>query len=167
MQVLLDSAAGYAKEAGRHLWTDLLAWEKDAGERFVASTGQLDWTVSFAPKGMAGEIDFYLPRRQSIFALTDGDICEFLDGLTRVFAYFKSVNLISFNMTLYATLRDDGTFPLHGRIVPRFLILPLGTSDINYFEKLHDEIICPIIPEQICGDLKPYFQTEGSEKKVF
>lgn len=27
--------------------------------------------------------------------------------------------------------------------MPRFEINPLGTSDINYFEKLHNEIICP------------------------
>ena len=158
MQVLLDNAIRYEKETGRHLWTDLIDAEKEAGERYVASTGNLEWIVSFAPKGMAGEIDFYLPGRQSIFEMTDGDLTEMLQGLTRVFAYFDAVNLISFNLTLFATTRENSRFPLHGRIVPRYLIMPLGTSDINYFEKLHDEIICPIIPEQICGDLQPYFK---------
>jgi hypothetical protein len=47
---------------------------------------------------------------------------------------------------------------VQGKLVPRFVILPLGTSDLNYFEKLHDEIICPVIPEELCRDLKPWFQ---------
>jgi len=158
MQILRNNAMAYERETGCSLWRDLLAAEKKAGERYVASTGRLEWTVSFAPKGMAGEIDFYLPGRTSIFAVTDEELHEMLRGLTRVFAYLAAANLISFNMTLYGALREDRFFPVQGRIVPRFLILPLGTSDINYFEKLHDEIICPVIPEQICADLRPYFQ---------
>ncbi len=158
MQTLYDSAVRYERETGRPLWDDLLAQEKKAEERYIASTGSLVWLVGFAPRGMAGEIDFYLPERMSLFSLTENDLLELLTGLTRIFAYFAANNLISFNMTLYATLREESRFPVQGRIVPRFLILPLGASDSNYFEKLHDEIICPVVPEQICSDLRPYFQ---------
>ena len=33
----------------------------------------------------------------------------------------------------------------------------ITTSDVNYFEKLHDEIICLAVPEQMCAEIKPYF----------
>jgi UDPglucose--hexose-1-phosphate uridylyltransferase len=136
----------------------LVAAEKEADERYIASTGRFDWLVSFAPKGMAGEIDFYLLGRTSIFAVTEEEMDELLRGLARVFAYFNAMNLISFDLTLYGALREDARFPIQGRIIPRYLILPLGASDINYFEKLHDEIICPVIPERLSSDLRPYFQ---------
>ena len=159
VQGLLDSVRGY-EETGGHLWAALIAAEKEAGERHIASTGRLEWMVSFAPKGMAGEIDFYLPGRTSIFTVTEAEIDELLQGLTWVFTYLNTSNLISFDLSLYATLREDRRFPIQGRIIPRYMILPLGASDINYFEKLHDEIICPVIPEQLCAELRPYFQTE-------
>jgi len=160
MKTIYESAVRYGSETGRDLWRDLIASEKEEGERYIASTGAGEWMVSFAPRGMVGEIAFILPGRSSIFALTERDLLEILGGFTRVFAYFLAGNLISFNMALYATLREEGRFPVQGRIVPRFTILPLGTSDINYFEKLHDEVICPVVPEQVCRDIQPYFQDD-------
>jgi hypothetical protein len=35
---------------------------------------------------------------------------------------------------------------------------PWNTSDINYFEKLHGEVICVISPEEWSQEIKPYFQ---------
>jgi UDPglucose--hexose-1-phosphate uridylyltransferase len=160
MKTIYESAVHYDDETGHDLWQDLIASEKEEGERYIASTGAVHWLVSFAPRGMAGEIAFILPDRSSIFELTDADFLEILGGFTRIFAYFLDNNLISFNMALYATLREEGRFPVQGRIVPRFTILPLGTSDINYFEKLHDEVICPVVPEQVCRDIQPYFQDD-------
>ena len=157
MQALCDSALRYERETGRRLWDDLLDDEKETGDRYIASTGSVEWLVSFAPRGMAGEIDFFLPGRASLFGMTEGDLDGLLSGLTRIFAYCNANNLISFNLALYGTLREDFRFPVQGRLVPRYPILPLGASDVNYFEKLHDEIICPVIPEQLCETLKPYF----------
>lgn len=159
VQTLYNSALRYGKETGRRLWEDLVAWEREVGQRYIASTGSVEWLVAFAPKGMAGEVDFYLPGRLSIFSLPEEELDELLAGLTRVFTYFDANNLISFNLSLFAALDADETFPLQGRIVPRFGILPLGTSDVNYFEKLHDEIICPVVPEESCADLRTFFQT--------
>ena len=64
---------------------------------------------------------------------------------------------MSFNMSLYAPMINDKNFWVQGKIVPRFEINPLGTSDINYFEKLHNEVICPVVPEELCRALQPYF----------
>ena len=157
VNTLCESALRRERNTGGNLWDDLVAFEKAQDERFIASTGPVDWLVSFAPKGMAGEIVFLLLERSSVFSLAESDYRTILSGLSRLFGYFLASNIVSFNMALYASLGEDSRFCVQGRIIPRFLILPLGTSDINYFEKLHDEIICPVIPEQVCRDIRPYF----------
>ena len=150
-------AQSYKEATGSNLWRDLIAYEKERDERFIASTGTIEWIVSFAPQGMAGEIWFVFNGKKSIFNLNDEDVNELLKGFSRLFRYFDEKNFISFNMALFATLEEDDNLWVQGKLMPRFVILPLGTSDVNYFEKLHNEIICPFIPEEMCKELKSLF----------
>ena len=159
VQTLLASADHHERETGNCLWYELATCERAQGERFVAATGQAEWFASFAPQGMAGEIYFLFRQRHSLFALTEDDWEEMLMGLSYLFRYFEASNIASFNLAIYGTYRQEHRFCVQGRVVPRFCIPPLGTSDVNYFEKLHDEIICPIVPEQLCAELKGYFPT--------
>lgn len=157
MQRLLASAQNYDIASGGNLWRNLIVMEKEAKERFIASTGSICWLASFSPKGMAGEIDFIFQEKTSFFDLTEANFEELLAGLSKIFHYLHISNFMSFNMALYAPLTNDRHFWVQGKIVPRFVINPLGTSDINYFEKLHNEIICPVVPEDLCRELQPYF----------
>jgi UDPglucose--hexose-1-phosphate uridylyltransferase len=158
MQRLLASARHYAGESGGNLWRNLIVLEKEANERFIASTGSITWLTSFAPKGMAGEIDFIFQEKTSFFDLTEANFEELLSGLSRIFNYLYLNNFMSFNLAFYAPMINDPNFWVQGKIVPRFIMNPLGTSDINYFEKLHNEIICPVVPEQLCRELSEYFR---------
>jgi UDPglucose--hexose-1-phosphate uridylyltransferase len=157
VQRLLTSAQNYAEASGGNLWRNLIVMEREAKERFIASTGSISWLVSFAPKGMAGEIDFIFQEKSSFFELTEANFDELQNGLAKIFSYLYLNNFMSFNMSLYAPMMNDKHFWVQGKIVPRFEINPLGTSDINYFEKLHNEIICPVVPEELCRELQPYF----------
>ncbi|HON58172.1 MAG TPA: hypothetical protein PLT45_01425 [Smithella sp.] len=159
MQRLLTSAQNYAASSnGDNLWSNLVALEKKADKRFIADTGAVCWMTSFAPKNMAGEINFIFRDKTSFFDLTESNFKEFLDGLSRVFSYLYVNNYMSFNLSLYAALTHNNYFWVQGKIAPRFVINPLGTSDINYFEKLHNEIICPVVPEELCRELQAYFK---------
>jgi galactose-1-phosphate uridylyltransferase len=159
MQRLLVSAQNYAAVAnGDNLWNNLIALEKKADKRFIANTGSICWLTSFAPKGMAGEIDFIFREKTSFFDLTESNFNELLTGLSRVFNYLHINNFVSFNMSFYAAMTNNNYFWVQGKIVPRFVLSPLGTSDLNYFEKLHNEIICPTVPEELCRELRPYFK---------
>ena len=157
MQRLIASAQNYASADGGNLWRNLIIFEKEAKERFIATTGSITWLTAFAPKGMGGEIDFIFQDKTSIFDLTEANYEELLAGLSRIFSYLYLNNFMSFNLTLYAPMTSDRNLWIQGKIMPRFEINPLGTSDINYFEKLHNEIICPVVPEQLCKELQPYF----------
>ena len=157
LATIAQKANSYHEATGSNLWTDLIAYEKDIDERFIASTGNIDWFASFAPRGMAGEIWFVFNGKKSIFKLTNEDYLELLTGFSRLFRYFEEKNFISFNMTLFATLVEDDNLWVQGRLMPRFVILPLGTSDVNYFEKFHNEILCSVVPEEMCRELKSLF----------
>jgi galactose-1-phosphate uridylyltransferase len=159
MSVAYKHACQYQSYYGRNLWQDLIAYELEQKERIIACTDDPIWLASFAPKGMAGEISFFFNGKSSVFNLTDKDFQKILSGFSNIFKYLHANNFISFNLALYAPIHEDDNFCIQGKIVPRFLNQPLGTSDINYFEKLHDEIICPIIPEDLCQGLRPYFGT--------
>jgi galactose-1-phosphate uridylyltransferase len=158
LQQLVTSARNYAvTSSDGNLWRDLVDSEKEAGERFIADTGTICWLAAFSPKGMAGEIDFIVKEKTSLFDLTEADFEELLSGLSKVFNYLSVNNFISFNLAFYAAMINENNLWVQGKIVPRFEINPLGTSDLNYFEKLHNEIICLVVPEQLCLELQPYF----------
>jgi len=157
MRRLLTSARNYAEASSGNLWRNLIVLEKEAKERFIASTGAISWLTSFAPKSMAGEIDFIFQEKTSFFELTEANFDELLNGLAKIFSYLYLNNFMSFNMALYAPMINDSNFWVQGKIVPRFVINLLGTSDVNYFEKLHNENICPVVPEELCRELQPYF----------
>ena len=152
-----DSAVAYHGRTGRNLWRDFCGKERKTNERFIADTGSVVWLSSFAPGGMAGEVLFFFPERTSLLSVSEDEIREFLDGLSRVLSYFDSCNFISFNMAFYGTLKEDDHLWVQGRIMPRFLLPPLGTSDMNYFEKFHGEIICPSVPEDLCREIAKLF----------
>ncbi len=158
---LRRSAKQYGKQTGRDLWRDLIANECEKGVRHIARTGAIDWLAAFAPRGMAGEVRFVFSGRNSLFALTGEDWEFFFEGLSRIFRYLKEAGLVSFNLAIYGALRDDSLLTVQGSVIPRFVVLPLGASDINYFEKLHNEVICPIVPENLCTELKPFFANGG------
>ncbi len=158
MDRLISGARKYAEaHGGACLWEDLVEYEKKAGERFIADTGSIFWLAPFSPKGMAGEVDFIFKGISSIFDIGDAVLGELLAGLSKVFAFLAGKNYISFNMALYAAIRGGDNLWVQGKIVPRLELNALGTSDLNYFEKLHDEIICLVMPEQLCGELKALF----------
>lgn len=154
---LLGSAGAYRERTGRNLWTDFLAREKDLGERHIARTGPVTWLASFAPKGMGGEVVFYFGERTALRQVSAADLSGFLDGLACVLGYLHANNFISFNLALYGAWEENRDFTVQGRISPRFSIPPLGTSDINYIEKYHDEVICPVVPEDLCREILPFF----------
>ena len=60
----------------------------------------------------------------------------------------------SINMTLLASLRKEDNFFVQTRIMPRVSLPPFGISDVNYFEKGHDEVITIISPEDLAREIR-------------
>jgi hypothetical protein len=82
---------------------------------------------------------------------------DLAEGLNRVFHFFKTTHIGSFNLSLFSGSGEGVRSWVYARLCPRIIIPPWGTSDINYFERLHDEVICVFPPEEMFKNLKPYF----------
>lgn len=154
---ILEGLRSYQKEQGSFFWQDFLSEEMKINERYLGQQGDVHFFSAFSPRGILGEILILFSHRSTLDEITEEDWIDFSDGVVKVFQYLRERQTFSFNLAIFS-----GTIPevhswVHARLCPRILIPPWNTSDINYFEKLHGEVICVISPEDMAKELKPFF----------
>jgi len=126
-------------------------------ERYAGNQGDIHFLMAFSPGGILGEVVILFSQRVVLKDVTLDDWRAFSEGLVRVFRFLKTKNIDSFNLSIFSGKAEGVQSRVYARLVPRILIPPWNTSDINYFEKLHEEVICVVSPEELCGELKPFF----------
>jgi galactose-1-phosphate uridylyltransferase len=159
---VLEGISRYENEGRPSFWEDYLQEEIKRGERYIGHQGDVHFLTAFSPGGMFGEILILFSGRTAIDQVNTEDWTHFSQGLTNVFKYIKD-HIISFNLSLFSG-NDGGIRPwVYGRLCPRMVIPPWNINDTNYFEKHHDEVMCVISPEELCKDLKVFFdENRGS-----
>lgn len=163
-KLLLESSRKYYRKKGINYWSDLLAQEKQTGERYIGRIGGTEWLTAFAPRGRLSDILVLFPGKASVAELSEDDLRDFSSGLLKVFRYIDELKLVSFNMSTYSGF-DSGQFWAQARITPRGLLLysPIETSDQFYYQLLQDENICILSPEAACQRVKKWFN--GTNEK--
>jgi UDPglucose--hexose-1-phosphate uridylyltransferase len=154
---VLEGLKRYQMKEGSFYWEDFLSEEIRRGERYTGSLGDIHFLMAFSPLGILGEVLILFSHRPLIKKLTPKDWRDFSEGLTRVFRFFKTQHIESFNLAIFSGNDESVQSWVYARLCPRMTLPPWNTSDINYFEKLHDEVICVISPEEVCKELKPFF----------
>jgi len=157
---VLDGLKQYQAKWGESFWKDWLSEEVKNQERYIGNQGDIYFVTAFSPLGVLGEIVILFSHRASILEVTLRDWEDFSEGLKKIFAFFKARHAHSFNLSLFSGGGEGAGPRVYGRLCPRISIPPWNTSDINYFEKLHDEVICVIPPEEMCGWMKPFFRSD-------
>lgn len=154
---LIESSRRYQETNSSDYWSDLIATERELGERYIAKTGAVHWLVSFAPRGLLEVIAIFADCASSLDVSSD-DWRDFAAGLVRVARYLGDLNYHSLNMALFSGCKGDRHFRVNARIIPRYLLTEeFGGSDFNYFKALHDEMLARANPESVCRELRPYF----------
>ena len=161
-EVVLQGLNGY-QQKNSFFWEDLLAEEIKRGERYLGHFGDVHFLAAYSPRGIFGEIITFFVHRSTIEDITQEDWGHFSEGLTRIFGYLKEKQTFSFNLSVFSGTIPEVRSWVYARLCPRMLIPPWNTSDINYFEKLHGEVICVISPEEMAGGLKPFFSGSKTE----
>ncbi len=147
----------YQRKWDSLFWEDFLSEERTRGDRYLGHYGDIHFLEAFSPRGVLGEILILFADRSTLDEVTEEDWTDFSEGLTKIFSYMKERQNHSFNLAVFSgTVPEVGSW-VYGKICPRMLIPPWNTSDINYFEKLHSEVICVISPEEMAQGLKPFF----------
>jgi len=150
----------FFEKYGVSYWKELINTEKDLLERFIGSVGNSHWIASFASLGMLGDVMCIFPEIYSIDDFTEVHITQLVSGLEKVFEYYKSNNIFSFNASLVFWENNQEFFSTHFRIIPRtFLNVRDYAPDFNFYQALLQEPICVVLPEDLCRDVRKYFES--------
>ena len=150
----------FFERSGRNYWRELCEVEESKKERYIGTIGRGHWIVPFVSLGAIGEYDVIFPEIHSVFDLNEADIEDFSEGLLRLFKYFDSKSIYSFNMVLYFAPvgQAEQFFSLHARIIPRTYLNTLWKpSDVNFLQILLQEPFSVEAPEQLSKELAAYW----------
>jgi len=154
---VLEGLKRYQIENTSTYWQDYLSEEMKRGERYIGHYGDVHFVSAFSPRGILGEVDILFRDHMNIEELEEENWLHFFEGLSKIFHYLQEKHILSFNLSLFFGGKDDCSSWVYGRLCPRMTLPPWNTSDINYFEKLHGEVICVVLPEELCKELRPLF----------
>jgi galactose-1-phosphate uridylyltransferase len=153
---VLEGLKAYGKGTKALYWEDLLEQERRNGDRYIGRRDGVEFLSAFAPRGVFGEITILFPGRWGLEEITHEQWGHFCEGLLLVFSHLRTQSP-AFNLSIFSGGLDAIQSWIYARLCPRMSIPPWNISDINYFEKLHDEVVCMISPEELAAKLRPLF----------
>lgn len=148
-----EKAKQYYEENGEPYLTKLYQIEKENGERWIGEVGGIAWVHAYAPKSHNDFLAIFKDLTDWR-AITEQDWEAFAQGLLAIFETLKEQGLRSFNMILHLS---NGSSPIHARLIPRLVLNDLGTSDMNFFQSLHQEPLVYKKPEDIAEKARKHF----------
>ena len=157
----LAKSKEYYRQCGQNYWQDLCVTEMKKGERFAGKIGNGFWLTPFVPLGVLGEFMAVFPEVRTVLELDEQTLQDLVAGMERLFAYFQSVGITSFNMGLFfAPAREtEDCFSLHARFIPRtFLNLVQKPPDTNALQVALQEPFAVVHPEKQCAELKGFLE---------
>ena len=155
------AARAYRDETRGVYWADLVEAER-GGDRYVGSTGAVEWLSPFAPKHhyqVTGVVD---PEAvgggavDGVPAPDDDAVSVLADGITNVLAYYADEGLNSFNFAL-RLVADEPACPPVVDVVGRSVFDRYYWSDSPFFVTLHDEGVVDVAPEDVAGAARGHF----------
>ncbi|RWR08438.1 hypothetical protein QNH23_06840 [Siminovitchia fortis] len=150
-----EKARQFEMETGTKYFAALYETEKSLGERWIADTGTVSWLHTFAPKSHNDYIGIF-NHAFSIVDIQETDWKHFAKGLQSIFASLTEQGFASFNFIL--SVDPEGKEPVHVRLIPRLALGALDTSDINFFQALHQEPLTYKVPEEITAMARLHFE---------
>ncbi len=149
---LRAKAQAHARRGG-DLAADYVRAEQANKVRLIGKLGPAVWLAPFAPRAVF-EVMALMPEGQGLMDLKAPALAKLAQGLSRVLAYFEDKGVGAYNLALHTPLRPGTGLPFMLRLASRVQIPPMGIDEINYFEKLHDEIISFLPPESLAEELR-------------
>jgi UDPglucose--hexose-1-phosphate uridylyltransferase len=158
MRQEIEASQAYCERQGATYWDDLVAAEKDAGNRYLGKIGRTHWLTAFAPMGVAGDVLAVVEDARCTLDLVDDDLLDIATGLAGIMREYDKMGIYSFNMNFFTAVWGDDHFRFHLLFSPRaFFNQQLGTPDVGALRNLFNETLCMAYPEEINGLLKKAF----------
>jgi len=125
-----------------------LAAERRSGERYLGTTGRVEWLASFAPIAPA-ELRAFIGGIASPVEADDDVIVELAHGLTLALNAYAEMGFESFNLAVYGAPPGTIGYPLNLRLACRSNLRAFYRSDSTFLERLHWEGAIDLPPETI------------------
>jgi galactose-1-phosphate uridylyltransferase len=153
MRLQLECANRYYRENGTEFWDDFIREEKATAARHIGDIGSTCWTVSFAPMSHISDVWCIFPEHQSLLGVGEEVLDSFLEGLSAILTYYRTLNLYSFNLSILSFKTEDH-FRVNARILPRLVLRDIGNSDYTFLQAVHRENTCVFAPESVCRQIR-------------
>jgi UDPglucose--hexose-1-phosphate uridylyltransferase len=134
-----------------------LQTERAAGERYLGSTGRVEWLVSFAPIAPA-ELRAFICGVASPAELDDDLVAELGHGLCLALTAYAEMGFESFNLAVYGAPPGTAGYPLNLRLACRSNLRAFYRSDSTFLERLHWEAAIDLPPETIAERIGDRFR---------
>jgi galactose-1-phosphate uridylyltransferase len=131
--------------------------ERRSGERYLGSTGHVEWVVSFAPIAPA-ELRAFIGAVSSTVELEEELVLELAHGLSVALGAYAEMGYESFNLAIYGAPPGTEGYPLNLRVACRSNLKPLYRSDSTFLERLHWEGAIDLAPEAVAEQLGDRFR---------
>ena len=155
---LLAAGREYRARHGSLYHDDLVREERRAGERHIARTGAWDWVAAFSPIG-SNEIQAVHGSACDIGALTDDDLRDLAEGVSRVLAFYGSLGHLSFNYSLLGAAGEAGGQAARClfRVVTRQNLCANYRNDDYFLQKLLQTELIATLPEELALQARAAF----------
>ncbi len=137
-------------------FADYLDAERRRGERYLGSTGRIEWLVSFAPIAPA-EVRGFVRGIASPVELDDELIAELAHGLVLTLGAYAEMGFESFNLATYGAPPGTDGYPLNLRVACRSNLRLFYRSDSTFLERLHWEGAIDLAPEAVAERVRHRF----------
>ena len=155
--LLKRRADEYAARFNSCIVSDLLLAEKEAGERYIGSTGVWEWTAAYAPAGFyeiwgiaASQSSLLVPEKEHVWQ----DLAE---GILHTQKLYRSLNRNSYNLTLLSS-EDSRKMPcLKVSLTARSSYAPWVRNDFTGFELASGEMATFTLPEAVASMARAFW----------
>lgn len=136
---------------------EYLETERAERERYIGSTGQVEWLTSYAPMGF-NEVRALIPGVASPAQLGDDVVEEIGQGVCAILNLYAELGFQSFNMAMYGAPPTSRGYTLNLRMVCRSNLQSPYRSDVTYFERLHWQAMVDTSPEELASRARARFE---------
>ncbi len=149
-------SAEYYQKTGRHIFSDYLDIEKQAGLRYIGKTGGWEWIASFAPEGFY-EIWAILPGHFSMTRLEDNHLDDLAIGIVNTQKFYRSLCRNGYNLGILSIEDENSFLELTCRFVVRSNYDAWTRNDHSGFEVMLGDMATFSSPEETAGQARVFW----------
>ena len=158
IEQLIAHSDQYRRRHGTSYWRELVAAERESGERYIGGNGSVDVMASFSPRGNR-EIQFIFGESRNLLDLGEKQVADFADAVLRALRGYKKIGVNSFNLITFSAPLGESPehFSLSARMISRPAFQPLYTNDSGPLERFLGISVIEALPEDVAREMRPHF----------